>query len=99
MYKEAYRCLKPGGWIEHMDSSGGATSKDNSVAEDSALKQWGKIWEEAGRRIGGPVDIVTANLQEEGMKAAGFVNITKKDYLVSYTKPCHKAPPSLGPKT
>ncbi|KAK3946819.1 S-adenosyl-L-methionine-dependent methyltransferase [Pseudoneurospora amorphoporcata] len=82
VYKEAYRCLKPGGWIEHMDCSGQVISEDDSVTEDSALKQWGRIWEEAGRRIGNPVNILTANLQEHGMKAAGFVNLTKKDYLI-----------------
>ncbi|KAK1775503.1 LOW QUALITY PROTEIN: S-adenosyl-L-methionine-dependent methyltransferase [Copromyces sp. CBS 386.78] len=48
VYKEAYRCLKPGGWIEHMDCSGQAISEDDS----------------------------------DGMKAAGFVNLTKKDYLI-----------------
>ncbi|KAK1781461.1 S-adenosyl-L-methionine-dependent methyltransferase [Copromyces sp. CBS 386.78] len=79
VYKEAYRCLKPGGWIEHIDSSGDVFSDDNSVTEDSALTQWGKIWQEAGRRIGNPVDIIPANLQENGMKEAGFVNITKKE--------------------
>ncbi|KAH7635576.1 S-adenosyl-L-methionine-dependent methyltransferase [Sordaria sp. MPI-SDFR-AT-0083] len=82
VYKEAYRCLKPGGWIEHMDSSGDAFSHDNSLADDSALKQWGKIWQEGGKRLGNPVDLLPANLQEIGMKEAGFVNITKKDYLI-----------------
>lgn len=88
VYKEAYRCLKPGGWIEHMDSSGDALSHDNSLADDSALKQWGKIWQEGGKRLGNPVDLLPANLQEIGMKEAGFVNITKKDYLVNYADPC-----------
>ncbi|WPJ62724.1 hypothetical protein SMAC4_13590 [Sordaria macrospora] len=79
VYKEAYRCLKPGGWIEHADSSGDIFSEDNSVTEDSAMSQWGKIWQEAGRRGGNPVDLIPANLQENGMKEAGFVNITKKE--------------------
>lgn len=84
VYKEAYRCLKPGGWIEHVDASGDIYSDDNSVSEKSALSQWGPLWQEAGKRIERPVDIIPANRQENGMKEAGFVNITKKDFSVSY---------------
>ncbi|KAK3400616.1 S-adenosyl-L-methionine-dependent methyltransferase [Sordaria brevicollis] len=82
VYKQAYRCLKPGGWIEHMDSSGDVISEDGSVPEDSALKQWGRIWQEAGRRMGNPVDTLPTNLQEIGMKEAGFVNLTKKEHPI-----------------
>ncbi|KAJ4390195.1 hypothetical protein N0V85_007464 [Neurospora sp. IMI 360204] len=82
VYKEAYRCLKPGGWIEHFDSSGDIYSDDDTVSENSAMSQWGKIWQEAGRRMGNPIDLIPANLQEDGMREAGFVNITKKDYRI-----------------
>ena len=94
VYKEAYRCLKPGGWIEHADSSGDIFSEDNSVTEDSAMSQWGKIWQEAGKRGGNPVDLIPANLQENGMKEAGFVNITKKELPVSYANPYYETLPT-----
>lgn len=84
-YKEAYRCLKPGGWIEHIDASGTIYSEDNTINEENAMVQWGKIWQEAGRKSGNPVDLLERNLQEQGMKEAGFVNVTKKDYPVSCT--------------
>ncbi|KAK3394976.1 S-adenosyl-L-methionine-dependent methyltransferase [Podospora didyma] len=33
-YGEAYRCLKPGGWIEHIDASATVTSDDSSIPPD-----------------------------------------------------------------
>ncbi|KAK3400617.1 S-adenosyl-L-methionine-dependent methyltransferase [Sordaria brevicollis] len=80
LYKEAYRCCKPGGWIEHLDCSGAIWSDDGTVEEDMAIGQWGKIWQEAGRRLGTPFDILEKNTQEEGMRGAGFVNISKTTY-------------------
>ncbi|KAH7629408.1 hypothetical protein SMAC4_13589 [Sordaria macrospora] len=47
-----------------------------------AMGQWGKIWQEAGRRLGTPLDVFDQNMQEEGLKEAGFVNISKKTYPV-----------------
>ena len=47
------------------------------------MGQWGKIWQEAGRRLGTPLDVFDQNMQEEGLKEAGFVNISKKTYPVS----------------
>ena len=83
LYKEAYRCCKPGGWIEHIDASGTVLSDDGTVEKDMAMGQWGKIWQEAGRRLGTPLDVFDQNIQEEGLKEAGFVNISKKTYPVS----------------
>ena len=87
-YKEAYRCLEPGGWIEHIDASGIIYSDDNTINEENAMVQWGKIWQEAGRKSGNPVDLLERNLQEWGMEEAGFVNVTKKDYPASCTSSC-----------
>ena len=83
LYKEAYRCLKPGGWIEHIDTSTNVLSDDGTVGKDTAMGQWGKIWQEAGRRMGTPMDVTEKNIQEEGMKEAGFVNLSKETYKVS----------------
>ncbi|CCC05728.1 hypothetical protein SMACR_10069 [Sordaria macrospora] len=44
LYKEAYRCCKPGGGIEHIDASGTVLSDDGTVEKDMAMGQWGKIW-------------------------------------------------------
>ncbi|KAK3348396.1 S-adenosyl-L-methionine-dependent methyltransferase [Neurospora tetraspora] len=81
-YKEAYRCCKPGGYIEHMDASGTALSDDDSLTNVHALGQWGPVWQEGGRKIGYEIDLHSTNLMQNAMKEAGFVNIVVKDYKV-----------------
>lgn len=90
-YKQAYRCLKSGSYIEHMDASGTIYSEDETapLSNDLALVQWGKIWQEAGRKSGNPIDLLERNLLEQSTKEAGFVNITKKDYPVNCTSLNH----------
>lgn len=66
-----------------MDTSSACYSKDGSVNEKHAVVQWGKVWQEAGKRSGHSFDLLEQNLMEEGMKAAGFTNIVSKDYAVS----------------
>lgn len=84
IYKEAYRCCKPGGWIEHYDVSPLVLSDDGTVLEGSAMDQYGKVFREAGKRVG--IDICTADngTMENGMKEAGFVNVQVKDIKVRY---------------
>ncbi|KAK3946761.1 S-adenosyl-L-methionine-dependent methyltransferase [Pseudoneurospora amorphoporcata] len=79
-YKEAYRCCKPGGYIEHMDASSGTICLDDSSVNTKvhALGQWGPMWEEACGKIG--QQLLSNDIVENGMKEAGFVNIVVKDY-------------------
>lgn len=88
LYKQAYRVCKPGGWIEHLDLSSVPVSDDDSIAKGSALEQYGILFKEAGKRLGLTQTIAEDNLQENGLKAAGFVNLAVKEFKVScYTKP------------
>ncbi|KAK3400626.1 S-adenosyl-L-methionine-dependent methyltransferase [Sordaria brevicollis] len=80
LYKEAYRCLKPGGWIEHLETEGHVDSEDGTIHDKTALSQWDVIWKEGGRRSGNPVEILEKNLQARGMEEAGFTNIKVTDY-------------------
>ncbi|KAK3340120.1 S-adenosyl-L-methionine-dependent methyltransferase [Neurospora tetraspora] len=83
LYKEAYRCCKPGGYIEHMDANATVESDDGSVDNNThALGQWGPMWQAAGRKIGFECDILSTNIMQNAMKEAGFVNIVVKDYKV-----------------
>ncbi|KAH7635873.1 S-adenosyl-L-methionine-dependent methyltransferase, partial [Sordaria sp. MPI-SDFR-AT-0083] len=81
-YKEAYRCCKPGGYIEHMDASSGTVYSDDGSVDTKvhALGQWGPMWEEAFRKIG--QQLLSNDMMENGMKEAGFVNIVVKDYKI-----------------
>ena len=88
LYKQAYQACKPGGWIEHFDLTSVPFSDDDSVPKGSALEQYGKIFIEAGKRLGMTHRTAEDGIQENGLKEAGFVNITANNYKVSRsTKP------------
>lgn len=82
IYQEAYRCCKPGGWIEHVDVSSIMRSDDDSIIPGSAIDQYGKILVEAGKRFGRSASVSEDGKQEEGIKAAGFVNMEVKEFKV-----------------
>ncbi|KAF4967205.1 hypothetical protein FSARC_5212 [Fusarium sarcochroum] len=78
-FKQAYRCLKPGGYIESHEASPDIGSDDDSVKADSAMGQWGKIFFEGGRKLQRPFSILEDDIQRQGMKEAGFVNIEETE--------------------
>ena len=65
--------LSPGGIIELQDIIYPMTSDDGSLTDDSALKRWGTLLNEAFRGIGRPMD--TAYAYEEQLRDAGFVDV------------------------
>ncbi|KAI8665610.1 hypothetical protein NCS56_00997300 [Fusarium sp. Ph1] len=75
LFKQAYRCLKPGAYLESHEASARVLSDDGSVHDNSALGQWGEIFIEGGRKIGRTFTVVEDELQKKAMEAAGFVNI------------------------
>lgn len=42
-YRQAYKHLKPGGWIEQVEICISFTSADNTILPDSALAKWGYV--------------------------------------------------------
>ena len=82
LYREAYRTLRPGGWLESYDSSAIIESDDGSVGDDSAIGQWGKIFCNFGKTIGRSFTVVQDGTQTEAMRAAGFVDVEQSDMKV-----------------
>lgn len=82
LYKEAYKTLKPGGWVETHEPSVEIVSDDNSVTPKTALGQWGQIFLEGGRKLGRTFDIIKPQLQRKGLEEAGFINIQEADLTV-----------------
>jgi ubiquinone/menaquinone biosynthesis C-methylase UbiE len=83
LFKQAYRCLKPGGYIESHEASPDIGSDDGSVHESSAMGQWGKIFFQGGRKLGRPFSVLEDELQRKGMEEAGFMDIEESDLKVS----------------
>ncbi|KAK0624278.1 S-adenosyl-L-methionine-dependent methyltransferase, partial [Immersiella caudata] len=78
MYKEAYRCLKPGGWIEHMDCSVGLWCDDGSIPEGSVFDDWVEMFKKAGPIMGQSFFVIEEDAFVKKMEQAGFTGIKTK---------------------
>ncbi|KAK1753953.1 S-adenosyl-L-methionine-dependent methyltransferase [Echria macrotheca] len=79
LFRRAFSCLRPGGWLESYEMSTMWESDDGSVTEKSALGQWGRIFVEGGRKFGRTFTVVYDELQRKAMNAAGFVEIHEEN--------------------
>jgi hypothetical protein len=87
LFKRAFACLKPGGWLESYEMSTMWESDDGTVTENTALAQWGKFYVEGGKQSGRTFTVVHDDLQRKAMEAAGFVDIDKRDIKVQVLCP------------
>ncbi|KAM0298662.1 hypothetical protein ACHAPM_008084 [Fusarium culmorum] len=55
-------------------------SDDGSVTEGSAMNEWGKFFIEGGKKLNRTFEIIDKDLQIQGMKEAGFVDVKVWDY-------------------
>ncbi|RTE84495.1 hypothetical protein BHE90_000860 [Fusarium euwallaceae] len=78
LFKEAYRCCAPGGWVESAEADVRLLSDDGTDELEPVLKVCDKMYEEGGKAMGRPFFV--GELQVEGMKEAGFVDIKTVDY-------------------
>ncbi|ORY68797.1 S-adenosyl-L-methionine-dependent methyltransferase [Pseudomassariella vexata] len=85
LYRQAYKCIKPGGYIEDFECSVVISSDDGSVAPGMACYDWGRIFHEAGRKMGRPMDVVERGIVPAGLKAAGFVDVVERRYRLPLT--------------
>ena len=82
LFRQAYRSLRPGGWLESYEAAVTQESDDGSVEEGSAMDQWGKLFHEAGRKTGRSFRVYEDELQKKAMEAAGFVDIQVWEFKV-----------------
>jgi len=75
---EAYRTLRPGGWVEAQEFDLLPLSDDNSFPPNSAILQWHENFH-AGMLKGGCNMHVSASEISDYIEAAGFVNIGVKE--------------------
>lgn len=75
LYRKSFRHMKPGGSIEHVEIEWVPRSDDNAQLSESALVYWSRIFGDAMRRCGQPVDIFDAGAE---LRAAGFVDIAEE---------------------
>ena len=85
LFKEAYRCTTPGGYIESFDARCLYESDDGVVPERSALAQWGKLVDEGGKVLGRSFDTISDDTQRRGMEDAGYVVEGQRDVKVGFS--------------
>ncbi|KAF5570670.1 methyltransferase [Fusarium phyllophilum] len=79
LFEQAFKVLKPGGWVESFEASAIIESDDDSVKPDSALAQWGPIFIKASKTIGNTFTVVGDNLQRPGIEKAEFTDVKQWD--------------------
>ncbi|KAK0612613.1 S-adenosyl-L-methionine-dependent methyltransferase, partial [Bombardia bombarda] len=82
LYSQAFRCLKPGGWIQDFELDTKLESDRVTPDEKRASEAWGELYIEAGKRTGCSFDIARGSKMKETMEAAGFVDITEKNIII-----------------
>jgi SAM-dependent methyltransferase len=80
LFAEAYRCCAPGGWIESVEADVRIRCDDGTAELEPVWKTCDKMYEEGGKVLNR--SFFVSDLQVEGMKKAGFVDIKTVDYKV-----------------
>lgn len=88
IYREAFRCLKPGGFVEHFEHAAKIESDNGAVHPDSDVELWGKMFSEGGIKSGRTFNIVEDGIQEKYTKEAGFVEVVVQDMKVRESPGC-----------
>ncbi|KAJ5833918.1 hypothetical protein N7474_002229 [Penicillium riverlandense] len=78
VYKRCYNGLKPGGWIEQLESSPHIEADDESIKPDSQLKTWGDNMISCGTKAGRACD--TMNTMAAAIQKTGFVDVHERNY-------------------
>ncbi|KAG9499285.1 hypothetical protein J7337_010104 [Fusarium musae] len=84
LFSQAYKTLKPGGWVESFEISPTGESDDGTVTYDSAMAQWGRIFIQASEKIGNSFTVVDDKVQRPALQEAGFVDIHEWEFKVAY---------------
>ncbi|KAJ9131227.1 Methyltransferase domain-containing protein [Pleurostoma richardsiae] len=84
LYKEAFRCLRPGGWIQDFEMDPKLEFTSFTPEEKHIADAWGELFIEAGKKTGCSFDIARGYKMKRSMEAAGFVDLVEKDT----TMPC-----------
>lgn len=78
LIKQSYENLTPGGWLELQDITFPAKCDDGTWPEDSSLKKWTEMMQEASLKFGR--DASSAEQYKEQMIAAGFEDVVEIKY-------------------
>jgi len=82
LFAEAYRVLKPGGWLESVEPSDRIEGANGAIKPTDALGQWHQLFRASEKTTGRPFDVYDRGIQKKSFEAAGFEQIQSKDVTV-----------------
>lgn len=95
LLSEAYRCTKPGGWIELQEMLMKSHCDDDSMPGNYALTQWFDTMKDALTVLG--LDILGASKHAQYLTEAGFINVEERVFKIPIgTWPKHKILKKVG---
>jgi ubiquinone/menaquinone biosynthesis C-methylase UbiE len=80
MYREAYKHVKPGGWVEVQEHEVQIDSDDDTVEQATGARKWFDLLNEASLKFEKKLDV--AKEQKQYMIDAGFVDVKDDVYKV-----------------
>ncbi|KAI5468173.1 S-adenosyl-L-methionine-dependent methyltransferase [Mariannaea sp. PMI_226] len=80
LFKEAYRCCVPGGWMQSGEADIEFRSDDGTVDQEPVLKLCKKLYDDGGAAMGRPFFV--HDIQQKAVEEAGFVDIKTVDYKI-----------------
>ena len=73
-YDQAYKVMKPGGWVEHQEFDNDFKSDDGTMPSDGAVRRWQDLWEEGIAKFGLTGRCFPETMKQQ-MEERGFNNV------------------------
>ncbi|EWG54463.1 hypothetical protein FVEG_12679 [Fusarium verticillioides 7600] len=80
LFKDAFRCCKPGGFVESVEVNPTFFSDDGTASDVTAVQTWNKLFREASKAFGRSFCEIEGDA--ELLAAAGFVDLQVTDFKV-----------------
>ncbi|OTA99031.1 hypothetical protein M426DRAFT_325493 [Hypoxylon sp. CI-4A] len=81
LFRQAYDCVKPGGWVQSCECDVIMRADDGSIKHDGVVTTfWNPLWREMTKKLGMCFQVIEERLQNTAFEEAGFVDITEVNY-------------------
>ncbi|KAK0726130.1 S-adenosyl-L-methionine-dependent methyltransferase [Lasiosphaeris hirsuta] len=82
LFERAYRCCKPGGWVESVEVEPILYSDDGTTDGNPFIEKFATLFLEASNKTGKSFIVPSDDVQRLGMEAAGFSDLQVVDFKV-----------------
>ncbi|KAI1401743.1 S-adenosyl-L-methionine-dependent methyltransferase [Hypoxylon fuscum] len=81
LLRNAFRCCKPGGWVQSCECDVHMCSDDGTIKENSVITTfWNPLWRDMAKVLGHSFQVLEERLQNTSFEAAGFVDIKEVNF-------------------